>query len=65
MKVGDLVRIGTWRGRYRKEIYVITRDVRELEKRNFHYVISQTTGNDIGSVWYVHTDEITPLKDTL
>ena len=65
MKVGDLVKIGTWGGRHRKEIYVITHDVRELEERDFHYVISQTTGNEVGCVWYVHTDEITALKDTL
>ena len=65
MKVGDLVKIGTWGGEHRKEIYVITRDMSEQEERDFHFVILQTTGGEVGLEWYVHKDEITLLKDTL
>ena len=67
MKFGDLVKISTWGGEHRKEIYVITREMSEQEKHDIdiHYVISQTTGNVVGLGWYVHKDEITLLKDTL
>jgi hypothetical protein len=67
VKVGDIVKIGTWGGEHRKEIYVITREMSEQEKHDvdMDYVILQTTGDGVGLEWYVHKDEITLLKDTL